>query len=78
MYTSAMAPSILIRVVETPDAELVRVLRGKSPGERIQMAYESNRLVRERLGAHLAREHPEWTEQELARAVAERMLHGAI
>jgi len=71
-----MTKSQPIRTVEIPDAEVVRALRRKTSGERIQMAYESNRLVRERLHAHLAREHPDWIEQQLARAVAERMLYG--
>lgn len=75
-YNTAMSPPTRIGTIEIPDAEVVRVLRGKSPGERIQMAYESNRLVRERLRAHLAYEHPDWTEQQLAGAVAERMLYG--
>jgi len=65
-----------IRTIEIPDAEVVRVLQGLSPGERIQMAYESNRLVRERLRAHLAHEHPDWTSARLDAAIAERMLHG--
>ena len=41
-----MLQSRAIRTVEIPDAEVVRVLRGLSPGERIQLAYDANRLVR--------------------------------
>jgi hypothetical protein len=71
-----MLPKILPRTIEFPDAEVVRVLRRLSPGERLQMAYDSNRLVRERLRAHLAHEHPDWSEARLDAAVAERMLYG--
>lgn len=71
-----MSESREMRTLEILDAEVVRSLRLKSPGERIEMAYESNRLVRERLHAHFAHEHPDWSEQQLTRAVAERMLYG--
>ena len=64
------------RTIEFPDAEVVRVLRRSSPGQRLQMAYESNRLVRERLRAHLAHQHPDWSEARLDAAHAERMLYG--
>jgi hypothetical protein len=71
-----MLPNTPLRTIEFPDAEVVRVLRRLSPGERLQIAYDSNRLVRERLRAHLAHEHPDWSEARLDAALAERMLYG--
>jgi hypothetical protein len=51
-------------------------LRSKSPQERIQQAYGCNRLVRERLASHFAFDHPEWSTEQITKAVAERLLNG--
>ena len=55
---------------------VARALRARSPGQRVQMAYESNQLVRERLRAHLQFAHPEWSPEQVDGAVAKRLLHG--
>ncbi len=64
--------------IELLEPEVIRILRQKSPSERIAMAFEANRFVRERLRAHLVRENPDWTDEQLARAIAQRMLHGTV
>lgn len=64
--------------IEILDPIVVRILRSKSPEERIQQAYGSNRLVRQRLASHFAYEHPEWSAQQINKAVAERLLHGTV
>lgn len=62
--------------IEILDPQVVCALRDKTPAERVEMAFASNRLVRERLHAHLSYEHPDWTETQLLDAVAKRMLYG--
>ena len=56
--------------------EVVRALRSRSQRERIQMAYDSNRLVRERLRTDLKFVHPNWSLDEIEREIAKRVLHG--
>jgi ABC-type transport system involved in cytochrome bd biosynthesis fused ATPase/permease subunit len=77
-YNAIMEKPFEIERIELLEPEVIRVLQGKTPRERIAMAFESNRLVRERLRAHLAHENPEWTDEQLARVIAQRMLHGTI
>ncbi len=60
--------------IEQPDPAVVEILRTKTPRERFEMALASNRLVRERLRAHLRHEHPDWGCEEIAAEVARRML----
>jgi hypothetical protein len=60
--------------IEILDPVVAGILRSKSPEERIQLAYDCNRLVRERLASHLASEHSDWTTEQIRKAVAERLL----
>lgn len=64
--------------VELMDPIVLECLRAMTTEQRIQQAYSSNRLVRQRLAAHFADEHPDWNEVQIQRAVAERLLHGSI
>jgi hypothetical protein len=56
--------------------EVVEALRSRTQRERIQMAYDSNRLVRERLRTHLKFAHPNWTRDQIEREIAKSVLHG--
>lgn len=64
------------RPIEVLLPEVVLALRSKRPVERVQMAYDSNRLVRERLRAHLSFTHPTWDQDQIEREIAKRLLHG--
>lgn len=66
----------LLPPFEIVDPAVAECLRNLTPGQRIHQAYGSNRLVRERLKAHFSELHPEWNEQQIQQAVAERMLYG--
>jgi hypothetical protein len=59
---------------ELPDPMVMEILGKKTPEERIALGFAANRAVRERLRAHFAFEHPDWTDEQLNAAVAERML----
>lgn len=73
-HTAAMSTRRPPLRIEQLDPQVVAILRTKSPIERCQMAFESNRLVRERLRAHLRYEHPDWDDSQLAAEVARRVL----
>jgi len=62
------------RDIELLDDDYVKVLRGKTPTERIAMGLEANRFVRLRLEGHLRTVHPDWSDQQIAAEIARRML----
>lgn len=57
---------------------MAAVLRAKTPAERLRIADELWIFMRTAIRANLARRHPEWTAEELDRAVAGRMSRGAF
>jgi hypothetical protein len=60
--------------LELLDPRVAAILAAKSPAERLQMAFDANRFVRERLRAHLRHEHADWSEAQVVAEVARRML----
>jgi hypothetical protein len=63
--------------IEVLDEAVADVLRNKSPGERLAIANGMWRSARQMIESLLRAEHPEWTDEEIRRDVARRMLHGA-
>ncbi len=51
------------------------ILRAMSPQERMRQAQRMNRSMRALLAAGFRQRHPTWTEIEVQRAVAQRVLH---
>lgn len=64
--------------LEVLDQQMIEALRRKSGKERLAIAWGRWSSARQTLMAHLRREHPEWTAQEVARETARRMSHGAV
>ena len=64
------------RHVEIPDAEVIALMKSKTPAERLEMAFASHRLVRLRLAGHFRTLHPEWTDEDVEKAIAGRFLSG--
>ena len=64
------------RHVEIPDAEVIALMKSKTPAERLEMAFDSHRLVRLRLAGHFRTLHPEWTDEDVDKAIAEKFLSG--
>jgi hypothetical protein len=52
------------------------IVRGLSPQQRLQQALRMNRSMRQLLAAGFRARNPAWTEAEVHRAVADRILHG--
>jgi hypothetical protein len=63
--------------VELLDEAVVKVLRRKTPAERVAMIFAANRTMRLRLEGHLRSRHPDWDTQALMQEIARRMSHGA-
>ena len=68
----------LIQTMEILDDAMANILRRKTPVERLAIANGMWKFARDMLRASLAREHPDWTEDELNRMVARRLSHGAV
>lgn len=66
-----------VPVIESVDNEMALVLRQKTTTERLQIGFGMWRSARELLAALLRRQHPSWSEQDLAAEVALRLSHGA-
>jgi len=60
--------------IEVLDDEMVRVLRSKTPVERIAMVLDANRTMRLMLESHFRERHPDWDQSQIADAIARRLL----
>lgn len=65
-----------LRGVEVLHPKVAEALRAMSGTQRLRLAHEEWRLVRERLTVFLAARHPEWDPAEVRRQVAKRLLGG--
>jgi hypothetical protein len=63
--------------IEVVDNDLVEILRKKSPAERIQMVGEANDTARLLAAAGIRYFHSHWSEDQIQREVARRMLGAA-
>lgn len=64
--------------IEVMSDDMVRMLRGKSPAERLAIADGLWRLARDMIRANLEREHPDWNAEQIQRETARRLSHGAV
>jgi hypothetical protein len=55
---------------------MAAILRTKTPTERLAMALKCWTFLRDLIRRTAAAQHPEWSQSELDRHVAGRMLHG--
>jgi hypothetical protein len=62
---------------EVLSAPMAAILRTKTPAERLAMALTSWTFLRDLIRRTAALQHPEWSQTELDRHVAGRMLRGA-
>lgn len=60
------------------DDAMARVLREKSPAERLKIADEMWRFARDMIRENVRAEHPEWNESDVERLVARRLSHGTV
>jgi hypothetical protein len=62
--------------IEVLDDSMVEVLRRKQPWERVAMVGQANQTVRLLMAGGIRSRNPEWTEEQVRREVARRMLGG--
>jgi hypothetical protein len=62
-----------VRGYDSLDFSAIAKLRQMQPWERLAVVFEINRRVRERLSIALRKKCPDWSESEIANAVAWRI-----
>jgi hypothetical protein len=60
--------------IEAVDDAMAKILREKSPSQRLEMAFSAHRTARMLLLEGLRHQHADWTAEQLSREVARRML----
>jgi len=61
--------------VRAAHAHQVAIYRAMTPQRRLEQALRMNRSMRELMAVGFRDRHPEWTESQVKRAVADRILH---
>jgi hypothetical protein len=56
-------------------AHQVAIYRAMTPQQRLEQALRMNRSMRHLMSIGFRSRHPEWTEADVKRAVADRILH---
>jgi Rv0078B-related antitoxin len=69
-----MSQSIDPRNIEVVDDDLAAALRQKTPAERIAMTADANETARKLAAAGIRHDHPDWSQRDVEREVARRML----
>ncbi len=64
--------------IEVVDEAMAKILRQKTPAERIRIAFNLWASVRKMLKVHLGRTHPEWCAEVLEKEVARRLSRGTV
>ena len=62
--------------VEILDEAIVKILREKTPTERVAMIFASNRFMRKRLEGHIRSGHPDWDSERVMQEIARRINRG--
>lgn len=62
--------------IEVVDDAVAKVLRRKTPAERVEMIFAANRTMRAVIEGHVRTRHPNWDDRRVAAEVAGRMLRG--
>lgn len=60
--------------IEVIDDDMAEVLRRKTPLERVAMVFDAHKTMRLLLEAHFRDRHPDWDDQQIAAAIARRLL----
>jgi len=63
-------------VIEVMSDDMAEILRGKTPAERLEIAFDMWRSARNMLTSILEAQHPDWQSERIASEVARRLSHG--
>lgn len=61
---------------EVMDDATAEMLRGKTPSEKLAMAFAMNRTARHLIAGGARWKHPDWSEEEIQQEVVRRMTRG--
>lgn len=61
--------------VRAAHAHQVAIFRAMTPQQRLEQALRMNRTMRELMAAGFRDRHPQWSDNQVRRAVADRILH---
>ena len=67
----------LPKTIEVVDDDMAKVLRTKTPGERLVMIDQLCLFARELVESGVRATHPDWTDAQVRREVAKRIAHDA-
>ena len=67
-----------IRNIEVLDEQMVKVLKTKSPQQRLSIAFDMWSSARKQLTSYLRSQHLDWDEKKIQQEVVKRLSHGAI
>jgi hypothetical protein len=62
--------------IEVVDEDVAAVLRKKTPAERIALAAAAHRMARALLAGQIRARHADWTDEQVQREVARRLIGG--
>ena len=66
------------RNIEIIDDAMSKVLRGKTPRQRLAIAFGLWSSARKQLSNYLRTEHPDWSEAMIQKEVARSLSHGTV
>jgi hypothetical protein len=67
----------LPKTIEVVDDEMARILRAKTPGERLVMIDQLCIFAQELVESGVRATHPDWNDDQVRREVAKRIAHDA-
>jgi hypothetical protein len=71
-----MSPAAEPDHVRAAHERQVSIYRAMTPGQRLDQALRMNRTMRRLMATGFRDRHPEWSDPQVTRAVADRILHG--
>jgi hypothetical protein len=66
------------RRYEIIDEQMAEIMRSKTPGERLAIVNSMWRMGRALIESMLRHDHPEWSDDDINKETARRMLRGAF
>jgi hypothetical protein len=67
-----MSPRVC-KQIEVVDDEVARILRRKTPAQRLQLAFEANEMARQIVEGSIRSWHGDWSDAQVRHEVARRM-----
>ena len=66
------------RNIEVIDDVMVRILKRKTPQQRLAIAFSLWTSAKKLLSNYLQAEHPDWSNSKIQKEVAKRLSHGTV